>query len=1378
MSDPNQLKRFSLGRPTPSVNSSVAGILPRLRLTPQQDGGSAQSSMRPPSAVPLMRPGRLQSQLQADSRVCQQMRVTTGGQGHDQRRGLLETIKTVVGEGESGALPTPEAVPGETTVSLLDQSIMCGDNDTTVIGPPPDQRQSVSLPSGPWKKTLPGQKKSGTAPPTKKGVSFHDPLDQTVSLSKTVIIKDLLDPVGAKDNQDPFSHPPRRDRDQDLLTSFQTTASRYIEAAARAGHLTTQLRDLTLSHPLHSTAYNATSVNNSVSNGYGSGIAPVGFSDETIQLLENDVEFWEEKARLAGVSSDPAMAADGGFLSSRTQVLGDDTLTTPVTSLFPPVSRSEPLAVSFLDEGSVPTSRTIPETVLEEDESAVDALNLTSLDPLAAGGVSNEEYPGGTTFLAEELSPPSVLAEPEPERSPQGRGNFARQPEDSFSPGRLREQVTQMQTQLSQFREWEATMAQYKQDFEQRELEFQQFRQEQQEELDRKERELNDRAQQLEELTERRVASLQEQASLEVQTLRRQLQAEMREREQYPREMDPRLWEQYRQEELDTLRRYRQEWQQQLDSQRELAEEKIAALQEQLEQARSPLEREEIAVRGERTAREDRVRKEVVAAARAAKLALSDTEIFESQEYMQRLEEERRSLGELGAERPDPALPPPLQKKQPSLPPPIQPHRIQLQPVSPPAALTEDEEGEEEPRSAPEVASSGVSATSLATVEPVLMPALEGDAKMAGRPHVSPSQQCRGRPVGREHGSRDSGLVQRRARKSRIAALEERMRKAEQIMRANSKERDDNAPPSRTVEERFQGRRPGPPRPVLNPSAPRQGRSGSVPTRHSTARHTYRARAAPETLTKGTTLGMVDEPPPYEGLTSGNGTTRLNDSGLASSTHSHSCHSTDGHSNQTRNRNNDTRPPKSSVEPTMFQGDEMLNFSEWYYQQWKPYYEYYNGDEWTDDERAAFLFKKMGPGPKQHIQARIPGDPIPPFFDMIDVLIEGFGVEKYQYRMRQLFKERNQNEKDTAQHYINHMHWLHIRGHPGATLDTVTREVRERVLEGYRNQVVANRVRNALIARGPDPTLDDLAEVTQSVEQDIATRNHKAATEQQNPSTIPRLAGNPWPGNQRNNQGFQQAWRGNNNGAPRAGLNQPSPAPLGMLNSAGGVNPDQAPINYPPGYIAPWGNQYAPLPPPAGRQMLVPTNPGPPGNVDAAPRVPVGTGAEVGGTPNSGPAQSNNNNARGSAKSPAVGEGRPVCFNCHGVGHFARNCPMKPTAQVNVMEREFGNNQMVNVGTATASISSSSAEGIPVQSLPIGGAPTPTAESCWKCGGGTHRPRDCPVWAAEKIARYADFTCLQCGIHGHYPDECYIFAVYEQDEQPAGVLRLNSQPEN
>ncbi len=116
---------------------------------------------------------------------------------------------------------------------------------------------------------------------------------------------------------------------------------------------------------------------------------------------------------------------------------------------------------------------------------------------------------------------------------------------------------------------------------------------------------------------------------------------------------------------------------------------------------------------------------------------------------------------------------------------------------------------------------------------------------------------------------------------------------------------------------------------------------------------------------------------------------------------------------------------------------------------------------------------------------------------------------------------------------------------------------------------------------------------------------------------------------------------------------------------------------------------------------------------------------------------------------------------------------MKPTAQVNVMDREF-----VNVGTATASTSSSSVEGIPVQPIPIGEAPTPTAGFCWKCGGGTHRPRDCPVWAAEKIARYADFTCLQCGIHGHYPDECYIFAVYEQDEQPAGVLRLNSQPEN
>ena len=121
---------------------------------------------------------------------------------------------------------------------------------------------------------------------------------------------------------------------------------------------------------------------------------------------------------------------------------------------------------------------------------------------------------------------------------------------------------------------------------------------------------------------------------------------------------------------------------------------------------------------------------------------------------------------------------------------------------------------------------------------------------------------------------------------------------------------------------------------------------------------------------------------------------------------------------------------------------------------------------------------------------------------------------------------------------------------------------------------------------------------------------------------------------------------------------------------------------------------------------------------------------------------------------------------------------MKPTAQVNVMQRECGNDPMANGGTAIANISSSSVEGIPVQPLSIGGTPLSTVESCWKCDGGAHRPRDCPVWAAEKVARYADFTCLQCGIHGHYPDECYIFAIYEQDERPAGVLRLNAQPEN
>ncbi len=462
----------------------------------------------------------------------------------------------------------------------------------------------------------------------------------------------------------------------------------------------------------------------------------------------------------------------------------------------------------------------------------------------------------------------------------------------------------------------------------------------------------------------------------------------------------------------------------------------------------------------------------------------------------------------------------------------------------------------------------------------------------------------------------------------------------------------------------------------------------------------------------------------------------------------------------------------------MFQGDEMLNFSEWYYQQWKPYYEYYQGDDWTDDERAAFLFKKMGPGPKQHIQARIPGDPIPPFFDMIDVLIEGFGVEKYQYRMRQLFKERNQNEKDTAQHYINHMHWLHIRGHPGATLDTVTREVRERVLDGYRNQVVATRVRNALIARGPDPTLDDLAEVTQSVEQDIATRNHKTTVEQQNLNAAPRLTGNPWPGNQRNNQGFQQAWRGSNNGTPRAGLNQPGPTPPGVINSAGGANFNQVPNNYPPGYVAPWGNQYAPLPPPANRQVLVPASSGPPENAEAGPRASTGTGAEASGMPNARPVQNNNNAVRGPAKPPVVGEGRPVCFNCHGVGHFARNCPMKPTAQVNVMGQEPGDDPVANGGPIAINTVSPPVVGTLAELPSTGEVLTPTAESCWKCNGGAHRSRDCPVWAAEKAARYADFTCLQCGVHGHYPDECYYFTWYEQEERPAGVLRLNAQPEN
>ncbi len=121
---------------------------------------------------------------------------------------------------------------------------------------------------------------------------------------------------------------------------------------------------------------------------------------------------------------------------------------------------------------------------------------------------------------------------------------------------------------------------------------------------------------------------------------------------------------------------------------------------------------------------------------------------------------------------------------------------------------------------------------------------------------------------------------------------------------------------------------------------------------------------------------------------------------------------------------------------------------------------------------------------------------------------------------------------------------------------------------------------------------------------------------------------------------------------------------------------------------------------------------------------------------------------------------------------------MKPTAQMNVVEEESGNDQVTNGGPITMGTVPSPVNGVLAEPLHTGGTPALTVESCWKCNGGAHLSRDCPVWAAEKAAMYVDFTCLKCGIHGHYPDECYYFTMYEQEERPAGVLRLNAQPEN
>ncbi len=121
---------------------------------------------------------------------------------------------------------------------------------------------------------------------------------------------------------------------------------------------------------------------------------------------------------------------------------------------------------------------------------------------------------------------------------------------------------------------------------------------------------------------------------------------------------------------------------------------------------------------------------------------------------------------------------------------------------------------------------------------------------------------------------------------------------------------------------------------------------------------------------------------------------------------------------------------------------------------------------------------------------------------------------------------------------------------------------------------------------------------------------------------------------------------------------------------------------------------------------------------------------------------------------------------------------MKPTAQVNVVEEGLGNDQAVNSGATAMSFLPFRIDGAPAVPSHTSGVSTSPVEPCWKCNNGSHLSRDCPVWAAEKAAMYVDFTYLKCGIHGHYPNECYYFTMYEQEERPAGVLRLNAQPEN
>ena len=129
--------------------------------------------------------------------------------------------------------------------------------------------------------------------------------------------------------------------------------------------------------------------------------------------------------------------------------MGDATLVTPVTSLFPPVMAEEPASVSFLDEQAVINKPMVPETIPEEEEPADNSSEaLTESRGEIMEGAPTEDG-GEATFLLDE---PASLSAPTAPTATTGVPT-------NFHPlAILYGQVARMQRQLDQFRQWENLM--------------------------------------------------------------------------------------------------------------------------------------------------------------------------------------------------------------------------------------------------------------------------------------------------------------------------------------------------------------------------------------------------------------------------------------------------------------------------------------------------------------------------------------------------------------------------------------------------------------------------------------------------------------------------------------------------------------------------------------------------------------------------------------------------------------------------------------------------------------------------------------------------------------------------------------------------------